>query len=412
MFDSMSELLQKIRLGEDTGLELKRVEVQGTRVHAPHRDSLADELAAMANTHDGICLLGVEDKSREITGIPPSSLDTIEALVREVCNDGVHPPLRVHVTRMELPDSHGIPRAVLRVDVPRSLFVHRSPGGYMQRIGSSKREMAPEYLARLFQQRSQARLLRFDEQVVPETTLADLDVDLWQRFCNPRIEDPVRTLHKRKILTTEEGVERATVTGVLMCSRHPEQWLRGASARAVCFRGTRQDSRKQLDGADITGPLDHQILELYRFARRNIRVFVREGPPVEEVPQISSRTIFEAVVNAVVHRDYSVYGSRIRMFIFEDRLELYSPGSLPNTLSVESIALRQSTRNEAIKSILVKLPVGEMGAESGRGCFMEAQGDGVPVILQDTRLLTGQDPTWRVLDDAEVLLTIPAAQPD
>ncbi len=411
MFDSADELLNKIRLGEDTALELKRVEVRGAKILAPARDSLADELAAIANTADGVCLLGVEDKTREITGIPVDALDNAETLVREVCNDIVHPPLRVHILRIELPDTLGTRRAILKIDVPRSLFVHRSPGGYLHRIGSSKREMPPELLARLFQQRSQARILRFDEQVVPESTLADLDPDLWARLCDAATEDPIRTLHKRKVLTLEEGVERATVTGALLCSTHPERWLPGASARAACFRGVHQDSNFQTDGADITGTLDQQILALYAFALRNMKVFVRRGPPVEEVAQFSRRAIFEAVVNAVVHRDYSIYGSRIRMFLFDDRLELYSPGALPNTLALDSFALRQSTRNEAVKSILVKLPVGESGAGSGRGCFMEAQGDGVPVIQRETRALAGADAVWRVIDDSEVLLTIPAATP-
>lgn len=100
------------------------------------------------------------------------------------------------------------------------------------------------------------------------------------------------------------------------------------------------------------------------------------------------------------------------MFIFDDRLELFSPGALPNTLSVDSIALRQSTRNEALKSILVKLRVGEAGAGSGRGFFMEAQGDGVPVITRETLSLGAGPPEWRVIDDAEVMLTIPSAPVD
>ncbi|MCK6503174.1 putative DNA binding domain-containing protein [Myxococcota bacterium] len=409
MFDSAPELLDKIRLGEDNALELKAVTLAGKKVTGPARESLADELAAMANTADGVCLLGVDDKSRQVDGIPVDKLDLVETFVRELCHDSVTPPLRVHILRLELPDALGELRAVLKIEVPRSLFVHRSPGGYFQRIGSSKREMPPELLARLFQQRSQARLIRFDEQAVPETRLVDLEPSLWGRLCDPTVEDPVRTLHKRKILTMDEGQERATVTGLLLCCTHPETWLPGASARAVRFRGVVQDSNNQVDAADITGPLDQQILALYAFARRNMQVSVQEGPPRAEVPQFSERALFEAIVNAVVHRDYSVHGSRIRLFLFDDRLELYSPGPLPNTLSVESIALRQSTRNEAVKSIMVKLPVGEAGQGSGRGFFMEAQGDGVPVILRETRRLAGGDPVWTVLDGSEVLLTIPSA---
>jgi predicted HTH transcriptional regulator len=410
MFDTREELLDKIRLGEDNALELKAVVLAGDKVRGPARSDLADELAAMANTADGVCVLGVDDRTREVRGIPVEALDAVETFVRELCSDSVRPPLRVQILRLELPDATGTARAVLKVDVPRSLFVHESPGGYFHRIGSSKRKMSPDLLARLFQQRSQARIIRFDEAPVPDTSLMDLDPDLWRRLVDPKIEDPVRTLHKRKVLTLDDGHEQVTVTGALLCSEHPERWLPGASARAVRFRGTHQDSNYQVDAADVTGPLDRQILGLYAFARRNMRVSVDAGPPPVEVPQFSSRALFEAIVNAVVHRDYSIHGSRIRMFMFDDRLELYSPGALPNTLSVDSIALRQSTRNEAVKSILVKLPVGEAGAGSGRGYFMEAQGDGVPVILRETTVLAGAPPVWRVLDDSEVLLTIPGAQ--
>jgi ATP-dependent DNA helicase RecG len=409
MFDAIDELLDKIRLGEDNALELKAVTLSGTKVKGPLRDDLADELAAIANTSDGVCVLGVDDKTREVEGIPLHALDIVETLVRDLCNDSVKPPLRVHILRIELPDSLGVPRAVLKIEVPRSLFVHRSPGGYFHRIGSSKREMQPDLLARLFQQRSQARIIRFDEGAVPDTSLSDLDREAWQRLVDPDVEDPVRTLHKRKILTSVEGHDRITVTGALLCSTHPERWRRGASARAVRFRGTEQDSNYQIDAADITGTLDHQILGLYAFTMRNMRRFVRPSPPTVEVGQFAPRAVFEAIVNAVVHRDYSIHGSRIRMFLFDDRLELYSPGALPNTLSVESISLRQSTRNEAIKSIMVKLPVGEAGAGSGRGCYMEAQGDGVPVITRETKRLACREPVWTVIDNSEVLLTIPAA---
>lgn len=409
IFDSADQLLDKIRLGEDNSLELKAVTVAGNRVTGPRRDDLADELAAIANTADGVCLLGVDDKNREVDGIPLDKLDVVETFVRDLCNDSVKPPLRVHILRMELPDSVGDLRPVLKVDVPRSLFVHRSPGGYYHRIGSSKREMPPDVLARLFQQRSQARIIRFDEQAIPDTRLADLEPELWERLCDASIEDPVRTLHKRKVLTLEDEQERITVTGALLCSEHPEAWLPGATVRAVRFRGTHQDSNNQVDAADIAGPLDRQILELYAFAKRNMQVAVVEGPPRREVPQYSHRALFEAIVNAVVHRDYSIHGSRIRLLMFDDRLELYSPGPLPNTLSVESIALRQSTRNEAVKSIMVRLPVGEAGQGSGRGYFMEAQGDGVPVILRETRGLAGKDPVWTVIDRSEVCVTIPAA---
>jgi ATP-dependent DNA helicase RecG len=82
----------------------------------------------MANAKDGVLILGVDDKTRDIIGIPLERLDAVEALVREVCTDSIKPPLSVVIRRMELPDREGGLQPVLKVDVPRSLFVHESPG--------------------------------------------------------------------------------------------------------------------------------------------------------------------------------------------------------------------------------------------------------------------------------------------
>jgi len=410
MYVTPSELLRKISLGEDTSLELKAVAFAGDRVTAPSRNDLADEIAAIANTRDGMLLLGVDDKTRDVLGVPPEKLDILERFVYEICTSSIRPPVIFHAERMELPDSSGQLRAVLKIDVPRSLFVHESPGGYFHRQGSSKRKMPPDVLARLFQQRSQARVIRFDEQFVPDTTLADLDEVLWRRFVGDATDDHVAILKKMRILTEDEaGKDRASVAGVLLCSRSPERWLPGAFIQAVRYAGTEQDSDAQLDSLDVTGPLDSQVHDALHFVRKNMQVAARKDPARREMPQFSLRAIFEAIVNAVAHRDYSVYGSKVRLFLFDDRLELYSPGSLPNTVTVENIELRQATRNELVTSLLARCPVQELDQGVGRRYLMEKRGDGVPIIIRETLQLGAPRPVYRVIDDAEVLLTIYAA---
>jgi ATP-dependent DNA helicase RecG len=410
MLDSPEELLRKIQLGEDSVLELKDVRFRGGRVAGPTRDDLADELAAMANSGDGVCVLGVDDKTREVVGIPLEHLDTVERFVREVCNDVIVPSLSVRIIRLTLPDYLGEPRPVLKVEVPRSLFVHRSPGGYFRRQGSSKRELSPEMLARLFQQRSQARLIRFDEQAVPETSMNDLEEPLWRRFLPGGTVDPLAFLRKLKILTADDSSqERASVAGVLLCSTRPETWLAGAYIVAVRYRGVRQDSNYQIDAARLTGPLDRQIREAVHFVRKNMTVAAVKEPGRREIPQFSERAVFEALVNAVAHRDYSIQSSKIRLFLFDDRLELYSPGALPNSVTVESLPLRQATRNELITSLLSRTPIEGIQETGGHQFFMERRGDGVPIILEESTRLSGRLPEYRLLDDAELLLTLYSA---
>ena len=411
MFDSPEELLRGIRLGEDSSLELKDVSFRGTSVSGPGRDGLADELAAIANTRDGVLVLGVEDGTREIVGIPIERLDTVEQYVFEICNESIEPPLHFQSFRIELPDAAGVLRPLLKVEIPRSLFVHRSPGGYFHRQGSSKRRMSTEFLLRLGQQRSQARLYRFEEQAVPGTTFADLEPDRRRRFSRPDAEDAA-TFKKMKLATDDEtGRTRATVAGILMCSSTPEQWLPDAFIQAVRYRGVRQDSNYQLDAQAITGPVDEQIAAAMAFVRRNMNVAARKAPGRVEVPQFSLRAVFEAVVNAAAHRDYAVHGSAIRLFLFDDRLELYSPGPLPNSVTVDALALRQSTRNELLTTLLAKCRAVDPTGEIARQFLMEKRGDGVPTILDESLRLSGRRPEYRVIDEAEVLLTIHGAGP-
>ena len=119
---------------------------------------------------------------------------------------------------------------------------------------------------------------------------------------------------------------------------------------------------------------------------------------------------FEALVNAVAHRDYSISGSKIRLFMFDDRLEIYSPGALPNTVTIDSMHLRQATRNELITSLLAETPVATAIGDVGRGFYMEKRGDGVPIILDESEKLSGEKPVYRLIDDSELLLTIYSAK--
>lgn len=413
MYDNLAALLKQIALGEDSVLELKTIEFSGNKIVGPHKDGMADELAAMANTASGIVVLGVDDKTKAITGIPPEKLDIVEDWLRSICNDSIEPPLDCVIRKLFAPDQQGAEKAILRIDVPRSLFVHKSPNGYFRRVGSSKREMKPDVLARLFQQRSQARLIRFDEQTVPGTTIADLNPKLWSKFRTViSSKDDQEFLEKMKLISQDEdGTLRATVSGILMASDAPESFISSAFIQAVCYRGIERNAAYQLDAKDITGPLDVQIRDACLFVERNTRVFATKAPHRIETPQYSINAVFEAVVNAVAHRDYSIYGSKIRLHVFSDRLELFSPGTIPNTMTLDSISERQSARNELISSLLARCPMNVNATGSQRNFIMDKRGEGVPIIITESEKIAGRKPVYRLLDESELMLTMFAAQP-
>ena len=404
---TVADLSRRIRLGEDSTLELKRVVLSDERIVSPHRNEFADELAAFANSRGGTLVLGVDDATREVLGIPLEGLDAVEGWVHEICNDSVNPALSVDIRKLELPDAAGTLVPVICIDIPRSLFVHKSPGGYFRRIGSSKREMAAEFLARLFQERSQSRVIRFDESVVPRTLPAHLDEELTRRFLREDAELTEDTLHKLRIVAAdEEDVVRLTLAGVLLCTREPQQWMPHAYIQAVSYAGERTDVNYQTDARDIEGPLDEQVAEALHFVRRNMLIRATKITARVDIPQFSERAVFEALVNAVAHRDYSIGGSRVRLHMFGDRLELYVPGALANTLSPDSLHLRQSNRNELIVSLLARCPA---PAGLGRTHLMDRRGDGVPIIRAECQQLAGRLPEYSLIDDSELRLVIWAA---
>lgn len=415
--ESLASLLGAIRLGRSTALELVEPQFLALAATTTRDDTLADDLAAFANAKGGTVVCGVDRDSLEIVGIPIDCLDSVEATIVAAC-DSVVPPLMPHIERMMLPSTLGDRRAVIKIDVARSLFVHESPSGYFYRVGSSKRKMAPDYLARLFQQRSQSRIIRFDEQVVPRVTLEDLEPKLWQRFRTERSTDDRDELLTKLAMARrdEDGVVRPSVAGVLLGTSEPQRWLSNAYIQAVAYRGTeaRPDSDGglyQLDAMDITGPLDQQVLDACRFVRRNMRVSASKGVGREDIPQYHLGAVFEALVNAVAHRDYAIYGSKIRLRMFADRLELYSPGSLTNTMELSALPLRQAARNEAITSLLARcrIPQDHEWLPSTRASLMDRRGEGVGIILAESEKLSGRKPLYELIDEAELRLTIHAA---
>ena len=402
-------MARRIRLGEDSTLELKRILVAGNRVTDPKRDDLADEMAGMANSRGGTLVLGVADRTREIVGIPLHRIDLVEAWVREMCNDSIKLPLDAQINKLELPDSDGTLRNVIEVVVPRSLFVHESPGGYFRRIGSSRRRLPAEVLARLLQERSQSRVIRFDETPIPGSSPDDLESRLVRRFLAPDAGAGETSLTKlRLIARDEDDIARITVSGALLCTAEPTQWLPHAYVQAVSYAGERRDVNYQIDARDFSGPLDEQIFETLDFVRRNMLVRAAKTTTRTERPQFSERAVFEALANAVAHRDYSMAGARIRLHMFSDRLELYVPGSLANTLTTDSMHLRQYSRNELIVSLLARCQMPVDGS-FGRSRIMDRRGDGVPIILGESDDLSGRMPEYTLIDDSELRLVVWAA---
>ncbi len=400
-----AEIRQRLRLGEDSGWEFKQIEFSGDRPTSPRREDLADEMTAFANANGGMLLCGVSDGG-QLQGMSTKQMATVDQLLVEVSTDAVDPVLRINVYHRELDG-----KAFVLVDVPRGDSVHERAGRAFIRVGATKRRLGGDERLRLAQRRAQSRYLWFDRQVVPHTGFHTLNERLWEPLLSATgATDPRRALMNLRLLASDESnVDRATVAGVLLCTDSPKDWLQQAKIVATLYRGKDRASR-QLDAQDIEGPLPAQIADAVKFVVRNMRVSARKTPAREDIPQYSKTAVFEAVVNAVVHRDYSMSSRCIRLSMFKNRLEIDSPGQLPNGMTIDGMDSSQATRNEVLASVFGRIPVSAVPGSNHRQYMMERRGDGVSIIRKKTRETAGIEPEYRVINESNLVLIIPAAK--
>ena len=399
------DIRRQLQLGEDSRWEFKQIEFNGDTPTSPRRDDLADELGAFANADGGVMLCGIADDGT-IQGMSREQMAALDHLLVEVSTHSLEPSLRIEVHHRELDG-----KAFVLVGVPRGEALHERSGRAFVRVGATKRRLRRDESLRLAQNRAQSRYLWFDKQVVPKTGFETLNERLWEPLLSVSGgTDPRRGLMNLRLLAQDDaGVDRATVAGILLCAPSPEDWLPQATIAATHYRGLDRASG-QLDAQEIVGPLPLQIADAVQFVVRNMRVAARKTPEREDVPQYSSAAVFEAVVNAVAHRDYSISSRRIRLSMFKDRLEIDSPGQLPNGMTIEGMDASQATRNEVIASVFGRIPVGNVAGSGHRRYLMERRGDGVSIIREETREATGVLPEYEVVDESSLVLRIPAAK--
>ena len=343
---TVTELLELIRNGENSGVEFKRDVVQS--------HDLAKELVAFLNLSGGRVLLGVDD-DRTIHGTTRRDL---EEWVMETCRTKIDPPV-VPFFEWLRGVQPGKDVAVVHVlsgpDKPYSR-IHNQHRAYYLRVGSTSRDASPDELERMFQ--SSGRLL-YGLKPVPGASLDDLDRrrldDYFGRVrpgSAPGIADDeswIRLLTNVDLMVRIGGIAAPTVDGMLLFGRDPRRLLPQSGIRALAFPGISMDYATRAD-QDLRGPLvpllgaDGQFVEIglveqaLDFVRRNTQpeATLVGGRRVDRT-EYPEDVVREVVVNALVHRDYSIYGADVMVSLFANRLEVTSPGRLPNTVSVEGL---------------------------------------------------------------------------
>ena len=386
-----SELAELLRRGEDSTLEFKRDDVQN--------HDLAKELVALLNLAGGTVLLGVDD-SGAIVG---STRDALEEWVAELCRVKIDPPV---VPLMSWVRDAEPRRDVLVVQLsagPDKPYarLHNGRRSYHIRVGSTSREASREELERMFQASGRLnyglkpvpgadwnafdprRLRDYFTRVLQGDAPQDTDRDGW--------EDLLTNVD----LMTESAAQRtATIDGLLLFGVRPQRFLPQSGIRAICYTGTARDYATRAD-EDIRGPMvflgsasgepmETGLVErALDFVRRNTETtaVLDRGRRIDrrEYPEAVIR---ELVVNALVHRDYSIAGADILLEIFGDCLEVTSPGKLPNTVTPEGMrrGLRYA-RNQTLVNVMRDY------------AYMEARGMGMRnIIIPGMRAHNGTAP--------------------
>ena len=208
-------------------------------------------------------------------------------------------------------------------------------------------------------------------------------------------------LHNTRIAATvEDDIVRPTVAGLLAFGKAPSSHLPSACIEAAVYRGIQLTSDELVHSERIEGCAAVQIEGAIEFVERFMLRPARKPAGRKDYPQYNSGVVHEAIVNAVAHRDYSIAGSKIRLFLFADRMDLYSPGALPSTLTIDTMAYRVFTRSQLLVNFLSRM----RSAKTGRA-FLESRGEGVRMILNGSEALAGRCPIYRLYGE-ELVLTI------
>ena len=400
MFDTTDQILSQLRAGEDGLAEFKALRLGDRGVLSPNTEDLAGELVAFANADGGTIFLGVDD-SGAVAGIPPARLEAVERWIANIASHNCEPPIRPILRKVLLPAATGEERHVLLAEVPRGLYVHRTSGGrYYLRVGSTKRDLTPPELARLFQQRGREYV--FDEQPVLAATVDHLNRHRLEAFFGRSPTIPWLDLLRNTRVThrDEGGVDRPTVAGLLTFGTEPTEFLASGSIEAACYSGERLSSDDLVHAERLAGRAPDQIDAAVAFAAQLMRHPTHARPAGSSDPPYDLDVVDEAIVNAVAHRDYAISGSKIRLFLFADRLEICSPGGLPNTITLDEMPYRTFTRNQLLVSFLSRIR-----SKRTDQVFLESRGEGVRKILRNGEAHSGRRPDYELFGD-ELRLTL------
>ncbi|MGQ0777244.1 MAG: ATP-binding protein [Pseudonocardiales bacterium] len=395
----MAELSALLREGENSGVEFKRDDV------APH--GFAKALVALSNLRGGHILLGVEDDGT-ISGV---AREAVDEWVLTIARDKVRPPLIPYVQSVTDPGT-GKQVAVVTVEAGYAVHAvwHNNHFSYYIRAGRQSREASPEELSRLQQRRGG---FRAELRPISGASYEDLDqrrlTDYFQRVRGQEVpgrrdrQGWVHLLSATEFLVQGVSEPVPSLAAIALFGTATARYLPQSGIDAVAYPGVEKDYAA-IERTTLRGPLaplmtrSGELVEpglidsAAAFVRRNVgvRAELVDGVRRVETPGLPPEPVREALVNAVIHRDYLLTHTDVELGLYPDRLEIVSPGRLPNGVTVERmLAGTRAARNEMLKDVM---------RDYG---YLEHMGLGVPrKIVRGMQEFNGSEPEFVVGEES------------
>lgn len=311
--------------------------------------SISQEIVAFANSKGGKILVGVDDKTGNIAGVEFRDIQRINNLVATAANDHVKSPVYVQSETIQIEN-----KRIILITVPEGTDKpHTDKDGLIFiKNGSDKRKVVSrEELARLLQASGN---LYAEERIIRNSSVEDVDWEKFREFYEKKYKESFEKESLERYLQNLRLMEdgKLNIAGALLFGRYPSKLIPSFYISAVWFRGTEITNQEYKSSENITGTADILYRKAFDFIFSKLNK-IQAGQPFNSlgIPEIPEIVLKELLVNAVIHRDYFISDS-IKIFMFDDRIEIRNPGKLPNNLTIEQIrkGLRRS-RNSILSSL-------------------------------------------------------------
>jgi predicted HTH transcriptional regulator len=346
-----TELLDIVSAGETSKVQFKR--------ELDNRDKIAAEMIAFSNSKGGMMLFGVEDKKGEIIGLDYEALQKTGNIVATIATDLIKPLTYITTEAVQVDTATG-KKNVLIVHIEEGLSKPYKDlnGTIWIKQGADKRKMTDNAeILRLFQQSGR---LYIDEMEVAGTSVNDIDKEKVVYYIK-KVQKDTEEIEKIEPLQLYKNLNilkngRLTLGGLLFFSKNPQLYKPAFCIKAISFFGNSIGGSDYRDNIDIHGIIPQLFEEGMRFFKTNL-LHQQKGQNFNStgILEISEIALEELLQNALTHRDYTK-NAPIRLMIFDNRIEIVSPGCLPNSLTVENIKLgNAAVRNNLLISYCSKL---------------------------------------------------------